>query len=213
MVVQYDESPVGPYDELIYVPGRFKHKDGSVAFRITRIYVSTKDSTENGRRNWNIPKQVAKFEYTRDPSSPYSWSLSVFPVPEDPSEDSTPFFSATVRPIPLVTNVLHVPCNTKIIPGNLFSLTQPPLPKGPLAEEIESGVEITEGPQLNKKAKYAKLSPEVKCKMFLVNMTPELGNGTAVGDGVMFPAVKPWSIAAGVEGFDLTFPVSEWVEL
>jgi hypothetical protein len=60
-------------DELIYIPGRWKYADGSVAFRITRIYVSSKESTENGeriptksqrethdkagRRNWNIPSQ------------------------------------------------------------------------------------------------------------------------------------------------------------
>lgn len=35
-------------DELIYIPGRWKYPDGSSGFRITRIYVSSKASTENG---------------------------------------------------------------------------------------------------------------------------------------------------------------------
>ncbi|KAF9457757.1 hypothetical protein BDZ94DRAFT_1240550, partial [Collybia nuda] len=66
-VVSYTDSPVGPCkptpptpvsiisnavssidDELVYTPGRWKYADGSFAFRITRIYVSSKESTENG---------------------------------------------------------------------------------------------------------------------------------------------------------------------
>ncbi|KAJ8082880.1 hypothetical protein PM082_008737 [Marasmius tenuissimus] len=211
MVVQYDDSPAGPYDELIYVPGRFKHKDGSVSYRITRIYVSTKDSTENGRRNWNIPKQVAKFQYTRDPSSPHSWSLSVSTLPTESQPSPQPFFSVNIHPIPIVTQFIGLPLSTKILPGNLFGLTQPPLPKGPLAEEVEAGKETHEDAQ-STKAKYAKMSPWVSGKMFFTRMSPGMENGT-VGDGVMLPAVRPWALVGAMEGFDLIFPVSEWVEL
>jgi hypothetical protein len=56
MLVDYDESPVGPYWELLFLSG----------FRtITRIYVSTEESAVNGRENWGIPKEVADFAVER----------------------------------------------------------------------------------------------------------------------------------------------------
>ena len=55
-IVRYLESPVGAYDEILICPGAFRYpvlKDGKVQerrnLRITRIYVSTKDSAYNGR--------------------------------------------------------------------------------------------------------------------------------------------------------------------
>ena len=61
-IVRYTETPVGPYDELLILPGYFngvgtageKRKD----LRITGIWVSQEATLMNGRRNWNIPKQV-----------------------------------------------------------------------------------------------------------------------------------------------------------
>ena len=62
-VIRYKESPLGPYDELIIVPGSFaterrdvdKHGNSTVEkvkrLRITRIYVSTKASCYNGRKS------------------------------------------------------------------------------------------------------------------------------------------------------------------
>lgn len=58
--MDYAGSPVGPYRELLYIPGTFRfgtHQRAS----ITRIYVSTQASLENGRRNWGIPKELATF--------------------------------------------------------------------------------------------------------------------------------------------------------
>lgn len=37
-------------DELIYIPGNWKYADGTTGLRITRIYVSSKESTQNGKR-------------------------------------------------------------------------------------------------------------------------------------------------------------------
>ena len=56
-IVRYTESPVGPYDEIVFLPGEFDtpgRKEKGV--RITRIYVSQKETCYNGRRIWNIPK-------------------------------------------------------------------------------------------------------------------------------------------------------------
>jgi hypothetical protein len=61
MFVDYTASPVGPYRELLFIPGTFrfgKHRRPSV----TKIYVSTRASVENGRRNWGIPKELAEFD-------------------------------------------------------------------------------------------------------------------------------------------------------
>jgi len=64
MLVEYLESPVGPYRELLFLAGRdlrWRHH----RFSITRIYVSTEPSAVNGRENWGIPKQRADFQVIR----------------------------------------------------------------------------------------------------------------------------------------------------
>jgi hypothetical protein len=62
MFVDYASSPVGPYRELLYIPGRFDFPDGR-HYSITRIYVSTMESVVNGRRNWGIPKDRCDFDF------------------------------------------------------------------------------------------------------------------------------------------------------
>lgn len=47
-VIRYTESPVGPYDELVIIPGKFEHEKGS-NLRVTRIYVSQEKTCWNGR--------------------------------------------------------------------------------------------------------------------------------------------------------------------
>jgi hypothetical protein len=58
MLVDYDDSPIGPYRELLFLAG-FRIS------RITKIYVSTEESADNGRHNWGIPKEVADFAVER----------------------------------------------------------------------------------------------------------------------------------------------------
>lgn len=60
-IIRYTSSPVGPYDELLVVPGYFEYErdreDGKGGVRvekkknarITRIYVSQKETCWNGR--------------------------------------------------------------------------------------------------------------------------------------------------------------------
>lgn len=62
-VIRYTESPVGPYDELIVVPGKFEYhvdsklEDGNLKqvtkqnLRVTRIYVSQEATCWNGRNS------------------------------------------------------------------------------------------------------------------------------------------------------------------
>ncbi|KAF9445545.1 hypothetical protein P691DRAFT_675398 [Macrolepiota fuliginosa MF-IS2] len=189
-LVSYSESPVGEYDELIYIPGRWKYSNGEVGFRITRIYVSTKESTENGRRNWNIPKQVANFDYRPGPDGTTTFSVTL------PGPGSTPFFKASIRPIPLLSS-LSIPFSTTIL-GSYFSLMQPPLPKGENPEEVSTD-------------KWAALTPVMKGNTRVVKLIPGFEDGS-VGDGVGFPKVKPWSIASVMEGLDLDFGVPKLFE-
>lgn len=60
MVVDYDGSGVGPYRELLLVPGRFRI-GGRKRYAVTDIVVSSRNSVVNGRANWGLPKELAQF--------------------------------------------------------------------------------------------------------------------------------------------------------
>jgi len=62
MLVDYTESPVGPYRELLFLAGRFT-VGASTAFSIPRILVSSEASMRAGRANWGLPKELAAFEW------------------------------------------------------------------------------------------------------------------------------------------------------
>ena len=63
MLVDYSSSPVGPYQELLFIPGQF----GENKFQsITRILVSSEASTDQGRKNWGIPKETASFRWEKE---------------------------------------------------------------------------------------------------------------------------------------------------
>ena len=64
MLVNYSSSNAGPYQELLFMPGRFIHK-GKAYFSISKIYVSTMESVVNGRENWGIPKELADFNFQK----------------------------------------------------------------------------------------------------------------------------------------------------
>jgi hypothetical protein len=56
----YAASPVGPYRELFFIPGAAMFGRRLLP-TITKIYVSTQASIDNGRANWGIPKELASF--------------------------------------------------------------------------------------------------------------------------------------------------------
>lgn len=63
MIVDYQQSDAGPYQELLFVPGRVRLHERQ-AYTISKIYVSTESSVVNGRSNWGIPKELAQFDIT-----------------------------------------------------------------------------------------------------------------------------------------------------
>jgi hypothetical protein len=66
MLVDYEQSPVGPYRELLFAAGRNRRWRHHL-FSITRIYVSTEASAVQGWENWAIPKRAAEFETVKRP--------------------------------------------------------------------------------------------------------------------------------------------------
>lgn len=126
---------VGPYDEIIFVPGLFhRHKTGKdeldYHLSITRIYVSADASTINGRRNWSIPKCVSFRISPRPPcfrsplasltaSTPprrhtalFSWTPSspggTLLTISHPSSPSSPFFRCLLRDSALTPFSVHI---------------------------------------------------------------------------------------------------------
>lgn len=106
MLVDYSTSDAGPYGELLLIPGKFKHQ-GKKLNTISKIYVSTMASVENGRRNWGIPKEPAEFSFQSIGS--HTEKVCVF------SQEGT------IAEFTLESGKLSFPVNTKLFP---FPLVQ-----------------------------------------------------------------------------------------
>jgi hypothetical protein len=72
MLVDYAQSNCGAYRELLFVPGQFRSPDGNF-WSISRIYVSSQASVDNGIANWGIPK-----EFVAAPRQPRAGELGQF---------------------------------------------------------------------------------------------------------------------------------------
>ncbi|KEZ46292.1 Uncharacterized protein SAPIO_CDS1213 [Scedosporium apiospermum] len=156
-IIRYTESPVGPYDELLFVPGSHENvvddeKTGKRVTkrnaRVTRIYVSQKYTCWNGRTNWNIPKHLAKFEWHTDPSTSTA-TVKVYPhdTPKASGPSSTydateataatvPFFQASFKPVPFTPSFPFSAAVFRYL-GLNPTLVQPPLPEGKDASQKE----------------------------------------------------------------------------
>ena len=62
MLVDYHTTPVGPYRELLFIPGVFELLEKNT-FSISKIYVSDANSVWNGIENWGIPKELCDFDF------------------------------------------------------------------------------------------------------------------------------------------------------
>lgn len=132
-IIRYTDSPVGPYDELLIIPGYFKypHGDGErTNVRVSRIYVSQKYTCKNGRENWNIPKHLAKFDWTYHPDGGVTVKVYPYDTTGDVTESTPaelPFFQTTFRSL-----LGQLPFTTELYDflGINSTLAQPPLPQG-----------------------------------------------------------------------------------
>lgn len=104
MLVNYTESPVGPYKELLFIPGKCKTPGGKRQ-TISKIYVDSEASLLSGRANWGIPKELAQFDWTHNKNSS---RVTV-------SENDEVFFDIEVS-----RNLIKFPITTSILPIRLF---------------------------------------------------------------------------------------------
>jgi hypothetical protein len=109
MLVNYETSNCGPYGELLIIPGRYKYMEEKL-HTISRIYVSSQDSVENGRANWGIPKELANFTF-----EPLAKGLERVTVTNAASPSSAPIFEATFK-----SGIVPFPVNTSLLPFPLL---------------------------------------------------------------------------------------------
>lgn len=133
MLVDYQDSPVGPYRELLYIPGKFQF--GARRYQsITRIYVSSMESVVNGRSNWGIPKDVCSFDYRYGGADGQDRC--------DASLDGRTFASFTFRP-----GRLTWPFSTAIVPRALLQLAQ-----------VHGGQQFVYAPSAKGQVQFAKVT-------------------------------------------------------
>ena len=106
----YQSSDVGPYHELLYVGGSLKFGQQR-HHSISKIYVSTQDSIDNGQRNWGIPKEKAYFavKYGTD---------------NQDTVQMTTESGETIAKLHFSHHLLRVPVNTRLAPTKLRTLAQ-----------------------------------------------------------------------------------------
>jgi hypothetical protein len=56
----YLTSNVGPYQELLFIPGKLRFQRHKL-HTISKVFVSSPNSVENSLSNWGIPKELAAF--------------------------------------------------------------------------------------------------------------------------------------------------------
>lgn len=109
MLVDYQECPVGPYRELLMVPGRFRTPVG-IRPSITRILVSTQISVDNGRTHWAIPKTLGDFAIEKTARGE-RWEIS---------EGGKPLARYELR-----QRGPAVPVSSRLAPKSLATIAQP----------------------------------------------------------------------------------------
>jgi len=222
-IVRYTETPVGPYDELLVIPGNFEvhggSQKGTSRMRIARMYVSQRETTFNGtyvqplligsllmltsgagRKNWNIPKHLARFEFsaplaTKGKPSPPKLTVSVFPHKSATGDTTKPFFHATLTRMSYLPSF---PYSTRWTPLNT-TLVQPPIPAGD--DGLLCGTDTWKAFEVVASTQKARL------------MWVKMGEEDEVERGGHWPDVKSWAIGLWLEDATLVVPEpEEWRE-
>lgn len=110
MFADYHQSPVGPYQELLFIPGAFLFGDGRRHWSVSRIFVSSPHSAVNGQRNWGLPKQTADFRLQRSRRGELQVEVSRG--------------RQTFAELALATRALSLPFRTALLPTKLRTLGQ-----------------------------------------------------------------------------------------
>ena len=220
-LLRYTESPFGPYDEMILAPGFFRYpvsdKDGKKASatnaRITRIYVSQKQTCWNGRSAYNVPKHLARFEWTERLDG--STHVRVFPHDTtDHTGEARPgeklFFQCTIRPAKYLPGF---PMSTGLFRylGIDDTLVQPPLPAGNPAAEQGALVGTERWCRLAGYTMSSSSSSLVWADMSQKDGDMDGNRADAPDDGYenFFPGLRRWNLALKMADGKLHFPAPE----
>ncbi|EAT81211.1 hypothetical protein HBH56_132940 [Parastagonospora nodorum] len=231
VIVRYSDTPAGPYDELILVPGNFTipppssgpPKIAKRSLRIARIYVSQRTTTYNGRLNWNIPKHLARFSFSAPPATntslPQTLDVRVFPPNSTDGDGTKPFFSCTLTPWRWVP---AIPVNMAYVPMSMV-LTQPPCPQAAgqrAAVESEMLLESPINPNdISEKNEEAVLvgterwcATELGARSWARGCWVETHAGEEVEEGKWWPkGVRTWGVGGWLEDGVFEFPEAvEW---
>ncbi len=114
MLVNYEKSPVGPYHELLIIPGKFRKSRKQA---ITKIYVDSEASAQNGRANWGIPKETLPFVWEKNGGE------DLIRI----KDGNKTVFSCDVKPwgIPFPTSTSFLPINLEQTWNKIHFLTKP----------------------------------------------------------------------------------------
>lgn len=114
MLVNYTNSPVGPYCESLFIPGKFfPHGKQS----ITKIFVDSQASTQNGRANWGIPKNTLPFSWEEKNDKTF---IKIF------SEDQTVLScEVSTYGLPFPASTLFLPIDLHQVMNNVNYFTKP----------------------------------------------------------------------------------------
>ncbi|KAI9779112.1 MAG: hypothetical protein M1816_003756 [Peltula sp. TS41687] len=199
-IVRYSDTPVGSYDELVLMPGVFDVSSAGSSTtkqhgRITRIYVDQRDTCYNGRKNWGIPKHLARFSFSQPPGESSS-SLKVEVFPPHPTSASTPFLTVRLQRMRWVPSF---PFSTKLSPylGLEPALVQPRLEasRKPGQEELTA----SEG-----WSRFAPWMYSPKVSLAWADVKRDVGSGQG-----WWPDVRPWSVCLWVEDATMEIPRAE----
>ncbi|KAL4902045.1 hypothetical protein BDW74DRAFT_187037 [Aspergillus multicolor] len=211
MIIRYEDTDVGPYDELILIPGRAVNPNTKKAeMRISNIYVSTEASVWNGRRNWNIPKHRANFVFTPLPNK-NATELRVFHPPNTPAplDSSRPFFTVVLQNSSLPSIPLP-----RLAP---IPIVQPPLSRSRWPPGIQDAVIATDDPENGRENPWLCIRPSFKGRWGLAyagTLKEKDGDGKETldfhGDGVGFPRLDFRAVGGYFEG-EVGFGVADAV--
>ncbi|KAA1074671.1 hypothetical protein PGT21_015330 [Puccinia graminis f. sp. tritici] len=213
-IIRYHSSPVGAYDELLLIPGVFKPPEESLnrtpVFRITQIYVSTLGSVLNGRHHWNIPKKLARFEFTPVEGTTNKLNVKIYGLKSfrftrssgstgwyfDPEFFDAPFFNMTIH---RHLAPLNIPVDLGKLPILDLTLLQPPLQTvddddhQPLEPDL-----LHLNPPIvdHSEWKRTELGIKGRCGLcsFKGNLQPGNRKAPQFADGEHFPDIKPYRI-------------------
>ena len=164
--------------------------------------------SEADKADWNIPKHLARFTFTGLPDK--AVSITVTPLDEN---TTTPFFTATFKPIPYVPSF---PASTSIAKyiGLDLDLVQPPLPEGKGTEEELPGTD-----------RWCKITPYQSSRKVSLGWwdmkqeameedsllaNEEISSGANSGNKNWWPGSGRWRIGMIMEDADIGFPEGEY---